>query len=278
VAFLLARRVARSRAKVILDVQGDWRHATRLYGSRLRRLLNPLNDVLGPLALRGVDGVRTISTQTSALVRARGVEPLASFPPYVDVEAFLSRPPEPLPERPGIVYVGALERVKAFDTLVAAWRLLAARLPEARLTVVGGGRLSPLAEELVPAFPGRVVRHALLSSEEVAAAIDAGWLLVLPSRSEGLGRVLLEAACRGRALVGARRGGIPDLVQEDGNGLLVDPEDAHGLADALARVLSDRAYAERLGAAARVTAEAWSVTPAQYAERVAALVRATLEG
>jgi glycosyltransferase involved in cell wall biosynthesis len=87
-----------------------------------------------------------------------------------------------------------------------------------------------------------------------------------------LPRVALEAACRGRAIVGGNRAGIPDVVRQGENGLLVSPDDAVQLADALVRVLSDRAYAAELGAAARGTGEEWSVTPAEYAQKVRALV------
>ena len=93
-----------------------------------------------------------------------------------------------------------------------AWRIVASRLPEPHLTVVGDGSLAALAAELVELSQGRVAWERLLPAEKVALAIDESWLLVLPSRSEGLGRVLLEAACRGRALVGTSRGGIPDVV------------------------------------------------------------------
>src|SRR5439155_18783795 len=115
-AFLLARRLAGARTKLILDVQGDWHETTRLYGSPLRRLLNPVNDALAPLAVRGADAVRTVSTQTTGLVRSLGVAPAAVFPSYVDAEAFLERPPAPLPDPPSAVFVGVLERYKAFDT------------------------------------------------------------------------------------------------------------------------------------------------------------------
>jgi glycosyltransferase involved in cell wall biosynthesis len=90
--------------------------------------------------------------------------------------------------------------------------------------------------------------------------------------------VALEAACRGRAIVGGNRAGIPDVVREDVNGLLVDPDDADGLAAALVRILSDRASAERLGAAARETGEEWGVTPETYAGKVLALVRGVVPG
>jgi glycosyltransferase involved in cell wall biosynthesis len=265
VAFLVARRLAGVDTKVILDVQGDWHEATRLYGSRFRRLLNPLNDALAAPAVHGADAVRTVSKQTTSLVRALDVEPTAVFPSYVDAQAFLERPPAPLPDRPRAVFVGVLERYKAFDTLVAAWRLAAARVPEASLHVVGDGSLSELV-------PGDVEWSRRLTSEEVAAAMDDAWVFCLPSRSEGLPRVALEAAARGRAIIGGNRAGIPDVVEDGVNGFLVDPDDAEQLADALVRVLSDRAVAERLGTAARTTGEEWGVTPAEYAGKLRTLV------
>ena len=106
--------------------------------------------------------------------------------------------------------------------------------------------------------------------------MDEAWLVCLPSRTEGLPRVALEAACRGRAIVGGNRAGIPDVVSDDRNGLLVDPDGPDELAEALVRILSDRVYAERLGAAARRTGEEWAVSPPDYAARVRALVDGVL--
>ena len=77
---------------------------------------------------------------------------------------------------------------------------------------------------------------------------------------------MIEAFCRGAAASSASRaGGIPDLVEDGVNGLLVEPEDVGGLADALVRVLSDRALAERLGAAARARCARWISTPEEFA-------------
>jgi glycosyltransferase involved in cell wall biosynthesis len=278
VAFLIARRVAGSRTRLILDVQGDWHEATRLYGSRLRRLLNPVNDSLAPLAVRGADSVRTVSTQTTDLVRSLGVSPAAVFPSYVDSEVFLERPPAPLPTRPRAVFVGALERTKAFDTLAEAWRRAAPRLADATLHIVGHGSMSDRAERLVAALPEQTRWSRRLSAEEVAQAMDDAWLVCLPSRSEGLPRVALEAASRGRAIIGGNRAGVPDVVSDGANGLLVDPDDADELAEALVRILSDRTYAEWLGAAARRTGEEWGVSPADHAAKVRALVDGVLAG
>src|SRR5439155_5639675 len=155
VAFLAGRRLAGTPTKLILDVQGDWHEATRLYGSRLRRLLNPLNDALPPLAVRRADAVKTVSTQTTGLVRALGVEPAAVFPSYVDADAFLARPPAPLPERPHALFVGVLERYKAFDTLAEAWLRAAPRVPDATLHLVGSGTLARLARALLAELPAQ---------------------------------------------------------------------------------------------------------------------------
>jgi glycosyltransferase involved in cell wall biosynthesis len=269
---LLARRLARSKSAVILDLHGDWRAPTRLYGSRARRLLDPLADALARSALRRADAVRTISGYTTGLVRAEGIEPAAEFPAFMDLEPFTTPPLAPLPAVRRALFVGVLERYKAFDVLADAWRRVAREVPDAVLYVVGQGTLAPLAQRLVEELPGRVEWTPSLTAEEVAAALDASTLLVLPSRSEGMGRVVVEAAARGRAVVASRVGGIPDVVVDGETGLLVPPADAGALADALARVLSDAGLAERLGASARIRVEPWLATPAEYARRVHELV------
>lgn len=269
---LLARRLARSPARVVLDLHGDWRAPTRLYGSKARRLLDPLADALARLALRRVDAVRTISGYTTGLVRERGIEPAAEFPAYMDLEPFTAHPVVPLPDVPRALFVGVLERYKAFDVLASAWRLVAATRPDAVLHVVGQGSLAPIAASLVAELPRRVEWTPMLSASEVSAALDASTLLILPSRAEGMGRVLVEAACRGRGVVGSRVGGIPDVVMDGETGILVPAGDAAALAEALERVLSDRALAERLGAEARIRVEPWLATPEEYARRVRDLV------
>src|SRR5439155_1670267 len=104
------------------------------------------------------------------------------------------------------------------------------------------------------------------------AALDGSTLLVLQSRSEGMGRVIVEAFCRARPVVATRVGGIPDLVQYESNGLLVEPGDTDGLAHALVRILDGRELAERLGAGAHSSAALWTVSPEDFASRLRDLV------
>jgi glycosyltransferase involved in cell wall biosynthesis len=272
-AVLLGRRLARVDVPVILDLHGNWRAATRLYGSPLRRLLDPAGDALSRVAVHRADAIRTISAYTTGLVRDLGRDSTAVFPAYVDLASFLDPPPLPLPERPAALFVGVLERYKNVDGLAAAWERAAGRVPEATLRVVGRGRRTATVVELAARFSRQTTYTPHLTAPEVARALDESWVLVLPSRSEGLPRVVMEAFCRGRGVVGSRAGGIPDLVEDGRNGLLVDPEDVDALAEALVRVLSDRALAERLGAAAAGDAPRWTSSPEEFASRVAELVR-----
>jgi glycosyltransferase involved in cell wall biosynthesis len=255
-----AALLARTGAKVVVEVHGDWRTSTRLYGSPLRRLLSGVADRVAAFALRRADAVRTVSPFRAGLVRELGVEPAADFPAYMDIGPFL-REPVPLPEQPVALFVGVLEAYKNIDGLARAWR--AANAP-GELHVVGKGSREDVVRELGVRWDRE------LTSAGVADALDDAWVLVLPSRSEGMGRVLVEAFCRGRGVIGARRGSIPNLVEDGVSGLLVDSDDE--LADALRRVLSDRELAVRLGAGARAAAAPWLQTPAEYARRMRELV------
>jgi glycosyltransferase involved in cell wall biosynthesis len=222
-------------------------------------------DGVAVAALRRADAVRTVSPFTAQLVRDAGVEPAADFPAYMDLEPFV-RDPEPLPAAPTALFVGVLEPYKNIDGLADAW----ARVGVGSLHIVGKGTRTDVAERLVRDHAARWDRE--LSGADVAAAMDEAWVVVLPSRSEGMGRVLVEAFCRGRGVVGTRAGSIPDLVDDDVAGILVAPDDPQQLADALTRVLSDRALAERLGDGARASAARWLRTPDEYARAVRELV------
>jgi glycosyltransferase involved in cell wall biosynthesis len=268
IAAELARRRAHSPAKLVVEIHGDWRLSTRLYGSRARAVTAPLTDRLAQWAVRHADGHRAISGFTASLVRDQGSEPIGVFPTYSDLGSFTG-PTVPVPRAPQVLFVGVLERYKNVEVLAAAWRIVAARVPDARLHLVGAGRQSAIVEGLVHAG-ARWDRR--LEPAALASALDASRALVLPSPSEGLGRVVIEAFLRGRTVVGTRAGGIPDIVEHERTGLLVPPGDVEALAAAIERVLVEPGLAERFGDAAQQASGAWLSTPAEYADRVLEVV------
>ncbi len=150
-----------------------------------------------------------------------------------------------------------LEMHKGIDVLLRAYALIPGKAPDVRLTIVGSGRdrddLMKLARDLEidtsTRFPGA------LTPERMSVAMRGAGAMVLSSRSESLPLSLLEAMACGKPVVATRAGGIPEVISDGKNGLLVDPGDPLQLAKALGAILGDAKLRGRLGRAARRTFE-----------------------
>lgn len=276
-AVLAGRVLARSRTPVIVEVHGDWRTFTRLYGASSRRLIAQPADALARFTLRRADATRALSRFTSSLVEeVRGRPADGVFPTYSDLSAFTADPVAELPQRPTALFVGALEPYKNVDGLAAAWRRVVDELPKAMLVVVGKGSRGEPIHRLVRDLPGHVRHVPELDPGGVARELDAATLLVLPSWPEGLGRVVIESFARGRGVVATDAGGIPDLVTDGQEGILIPPADEDALVAGLLRVLRDRTFAAQLGAAAHRRYADWHSTPADFAAAYRELVDRTI--
>ncbi len=248
---LLPRRL---RPPVQIELHGDWRTATRFYGSPRRRWLSGAADKVAAWSLRHADRVRPVSEYLEALAREAGYDgPVDRFIAFSDYSTFLEQPVVSLPTTPHALFVGVLEPHKGLDVLLDAWPEVLRAVPGARLTIVGAGSLeSEMMRRLADHEVGRTVRMlAPMSRPELRCLVDEASCLVLPSRSEGLGRVLIEAMARARPIVASRVGGIVELVVDGSTGRLVAAEDRLALAEALIEVLSDRTRAESMGAESR---------------------------
>ena len=151
--------------------------------------------------------------------------------------------------------VGRLSPEKAFDALIRALPPLLARGLDVRLVVVGEGhdrpRLEALARELNVA--DRVSLPGWQS--DARGTFEALDVFALSSLREGLPNVLLEAMALGVPCVATRIAGIPRLIQDGRNGLLIDAGDQAGLDRALAGLLANPGLRDHLQAAARRTVE-----------------------
>jgi glycosyltransferase involved in cell wall biosynthesis len=261
-----AALIARTGVPVIVELHGDWRTFGRLYGSGARRAIARAADAVGTWAVRRATKVRAVSPYTERLAHEVGRPPAGVFPAFMDLEPFAA-PPKPLPEEPVALFIGVLEPYKNIDGLAEAWRL--AR-PKAELRIVGKGTRTDVVSSLVR--EGLATWQPELSTDEIVRALDEASVLILPSRSEGMGRVVIEAQLRGRPVLGSNVGGIPDLITDGVNGKLFAPE-PRAIAAALA-VLDDPTELARLAANARAAGERWLVSPDEYAERMRALVDA----
>jgi len=256
VAVAVSRALPRSlRPRVVVELHGDWRTATRLYGSRSRGWLSPYADRAAAWALRHADRVRVVAAAGEALARETGYEgPVDRFVAFVDVEGFIATPPVDAPSRPVALFAGAFERYKAVDVLIEAWASIAREVPDAELVMAGDG---PMRDEIERrafelGLASSVVFVGRVPKERVRELLDEASVLLLPSRSEGLPRVVFEAFARARPVVATPVGGVAELVRDHETGRLVPVDDAGALAAATIGLMRDPAAARRMGEAARV--------------------------
>ncbi|MDQ1430615.1 MAG: hypothetical protein QOF40_1217, partial [Actinomycetota bacterium] len=248
----------RWRPRVQVEIHGDWRTATRLCGGVHRHWLSHVSDGMAAWAVRNADRVRVVSTWLARLARETGSRgAIESHIAFSDYTPFYATPPGPLPPRPHVLFAGVLERYKGVDVLVDSWPEVLESVPDALLTIIGAGtQEAQLRAQIERLGIGTTVTMApRLPRSEIREMLDASWCLCLPSRSEGLGRIVLEAMAAGRAVVATRSGGPEELVIDHQSGRLVNMEDTRALAAALVDVLGDRGLAEAMGAEGRRLAE-----------------------
>jgi glycosyltransferase involved in cell wall biosynthesis len=166
---------------------------------------------------------------------------------------------------------GRLVEKKGFRYLVEAMT----RVPGAHLVVAGDGDLGPALRAqaeaaAVPAtFPGALDRAAMAATIAAADVVAVPSIVDAAGNVDGLPNALLEALAAGRAVVASRVAGIPDVMEDGGNGLLVPPGDAAALAGALLRLQHDPQARGRLGAEARRRALAllsWDAAARRFEE------------
>lgn len=155
-----------------------------------------------------------------------------------------------LPETGPILFVGTLEPRKNVAGLLDGYERLLAAHPEAPELLLAG-RATPhaspwLARLSTPPLAGRVRHLGYVDDAERRRLYERARLLVLPSFNEGFGLPILEAMTMGVPVVASGRGAIPEVLGDAG--LMVDPEDADALAEAMARMLYDTMLARRSAA------------------------------
>ncbi|MGH9127001.1 MAG: glycosyltransferase family 4 protein [Acidimicrobiales bacterium] len=166
-----------------------------------------------------------------------------------------------------VLAVGRLVPKKGFDLLIEAFSQLDGHL-DVGLVIGGSGEDEARLRDLVEArgLGSRVLLAGRLDRRQVAAAMAAAEVFVLPSRLEPFGIVVLEAMAVGTPVIVSSRGGAGEIVRSGRTGLVVDPFDTPALTAAMAGLLDDQAWRRRLVTAGRerVRRFAWPEIVAQY--------------
>ncbi|GGM85902.1 glycosyltransferase [Dactylosporangium sucinum] len=243
---LLHRRLRRSRRAFALEVVGD-PHDVFAPGA-LRHPLRPVLRSWFTARLRAqCRSASAVAYVTERALQARypaatGAVTAAYSSIQLDPDAFVDRPrPAGAPKvAVRLVSVGSLETpYKGIDTLVEALPMLVRAGLEAHLVHLGDGRCRAGLERLVRdrRLGGRVAfAGAVPSGPAVRRYLDDADLFVLPSRTEGLPRALIEAMARALPAIGTRVGGTPELLS---GAHLVPPGDPVALAYAITALVAD---------------------------------------
>jgi len=217
-------------ASLVYALESSFNHLFGKYHS-VRRFIAPSRFLQGKCAAYGWDRER-----------------------FVTIPNSIGSPRGPLEEGRGeyLLYFGRLSREKGVGTLLKACRALESPVP---LLIVGEGPERAALEREAHGLP--VSFAGYLSGSALSDALKGSRLVVIPSECyENAPLSLLEALAAGKPVLGARIGGIPELIDDGENGFLFEPGDASSLAEVLNRFLAlpDK-VAAALGASARVRAE-----------------------
>jgi glycosyltransferase involved in cell wall biosynthesis len=191
------------------------------------------------LVADGVEADRTVTVHEGI-----DVDHVLAAPPVTVHDAFW------LPHGAPIVgNVAALVPHKGQRHLIDAAHLVLRQIPDARFVILGEGELREHLEKQI--HEHHLEKHVLLPGfrTDVLGCIKGFDLFVMSSVTEGLGTSLLDAMACSRPIVATRAGGIPEIVEDGVNGLLVPPRDHPALATAIVRALKDGDLRRRMGEA-----------------------------
>ena len=244
--------VARARSLVERVVVTYHAMAADANGTVVRPYLRPL--------LRRLDGhIAVAEIQKKKLVAVDGLRDESVRVIYNGVDTAVFRPAaagerDHLRRDLGIpadavllVSVGSLKPIKGIDVLLDAFAPVAQREPRARLMIVGDGpdRAALQAQARALQIDSRVAFLGLRDDVHALLRIADG--LVLASRTEALPTVILEAMASGLPVVATNVGGVPEMVEPDASGVLVAPEDAVQLGDAMHRLVASEGTRRQFG-------------------------------
>ncbi len=177
-----------------------------------------------------------------------------------------------------MLFLGRFDDVKQPHIALEVFEALAKAFPGWQLDLAGGDgddaryTASVLAQLDASPCAGRIHRHGHVSMP--GTLLSHAGILLLPSRHEAFGRVLVEAMAYGVPIVAFRVGGVPEVVEDGVQGMLVPPEDVEAMAKACGQLMQDEALRTRMGEAGRRRAGMFTI--AVHAKKVAALYEEVL--
>lgn len=256
------------RKELVVEVHGDWEELPFLSRKRmLESLLKKITPRIGAFILRRADKIRTLTNLFSEKIRniAPGKK-IFIFPTYTDIDYFLegtdldnrrgqpvasdrSRNGRTVPASKYILTVAVLSPIKNIETLIDAFGRIQKEFPDFKLVIAGDGvsRKDLQLKAYSLGLNDSVIFTGKLSPERVREVMKDCYVFVLPSLSEGFGRVFIEAMALGKSVIGSNAGGIPEIIKDGENGFLIEPKDVDALTEKIKKLILEKNLAQSMG-------------------------------
>jgi len=262
-AKILARLLFRKKLALIVENHGDFENDLFMQRKiRLRFIYQFLMRVTATFSLHQADALRAISKTTEEqLHRFTGRKAIANFPTWTDIKVFQDAGRSERDNQTRfILYVGVLIPRKGVHFLLESFGRIASTIEDVKLVLIGESQdddyskaLRKVTQSLGP--DQRVTFMGPKTQPELAEFMAGAEVLVLPSLSEGLGRVILEAMACGTPVIGSAVGGIPDMIHDGQTGLLTEPGNVPALAEKISWILEHPKEASAMGRRAQQFAQ-----------------------
>lgn len=227
----------------VYTAEAEWIDTQHLLSSRIKKKIYP---IIMKWVLKRADGIKLLfDSQLDYFGNMFNGKIIKSFACYVAVEQFSN-----IREDKEILFAGFPFKRKGVDILIEAFKEIAPKYPDWKLKILGWFPDTSALYKAIDNHP-QIYHHPPVHGYEMPDHIGVCSILVLPSRSEGMGRVLVEAMAAGKPRIGSNIEGIPKVINDGVDGYLVEPGDVHDLATKLENLMCDANLRNRMGAAAK---------------------------
>ncbi len=258
-AKIATRILFRKKVVLIVESHGDFERNLFLQRRiRFPSIYQFLMKAIATFSLRRADSLRAVSETTKKqLERWTSRKAIVKFPAWTDIEVFQNAGSSVRHKTERfILYVGVLIPLKGVHFLLESFARIANEIKGTKLVLIGKANDSGYAETLMKmtqslGIDQRVTFIGAMPQSELAEFMAQAHVLVLPSLSEALGRVLLEAMACGTPVIGSAVGGIPDMIQDTNTGFLVEPGNVPALTEKIIWILEHPKEASTMGRRAR---------------------------
>ena len=205
--------------------------------------------------IRNVDAIISVCKKSTEEILESGFpkDILIEIPNGVDTHKFFKDVQRERKNQNNIIYVGRLDNYKGVNYLLSGFKDVLSKVDNVKLTIVGNGPDESLLMDMANNL--RIKDNVVFKGrqEDILSELYVADIFVLPSLSEGMSNVLLEAMSCGLPVVATSVGGNGDLIKDRCNGILIEPRNSMKLSAALLELLENEELAKKLGKEARKT-------------------------